>query len=63
MRSNHGKGVTYARINGRGVIFMTSPGFFLHALDAKTGKPLEGWGGKVPVEGSRRPEPSICSRT
>ena len=51
MRSNHGKGVTYARINGRGVVFMTSPGFFLHALDAKTGKPLEGWGGKVPVEG------------
>lgn len=51
MRSNHGKGVAYARINGRGVVFLTTPGFFLHALDAKTGKPLEGWGGAVPVAG------------
>lgn len=51
MRSNHGKGVAYARVNGRGVIFHVTPGFFLHALDAKTGKPLEGWGGAVPVAG------------
>ena len=51
MRSNHGKGVAYSRINGRGVVFVTTPGFFLHALDAKTGQPLEGWGGAVPVRG------------
>jgi glucose dehydrogenase len=51
MRSNHGKGVTYARINGRGVVFVTTPGFFLHTLDAKTGKPIESWGGAVPVAG------------
>jgi glucose dehydrogenase len=51
MRSNHGKGVAYARVNGRGVVFVTTPGFFLHALDAKTGKPIEGWGGSVPVAG------------
>ncbi len=51
MRSNHGKGVAYARINGRGVVFVTTPGFFLHALDAKTGQPIEGWGGAVPVRG------------
>jgi glucose dehydrogenase len=51
MRANHGKGVSFARVNGRGVIFITSPGFFLHALDARTGKPLEGWGGAVPVPG------------
>ena len=52
MRSNHGKGVAYARINGRGVVFVTtSPGFFLHALDAKTGQPLEGFGSAVPVRG------------
>ena len=38
MRSNHGKGVAYTRINGRGVILVTTPGFFLHALDAKTGQ-------------------------
>ena len=40
MRSNHGKGVAYGRINGRGVVYVTTPGFFLHALDAKTGKTL-----------------------
>jgi quinoprotein glucose dehydrogenase len=51
MRSNHGKGVAYTRINGRGVILVTTPGFFLHALDAKTGQPLENWGTSVPVRG------------
>ena len=51
MRNNYGKGVAYAEIDGRGVIFTTSPGFFLHALDAKTGRPLEDWGAPVPVEG------------
>jgi quinoprotein glucose dehydrogenase len=51
MRANHGKGVAYTRINGRGVVFVTTPAFFLHALDAKTGRPLEGWGGAVPVQG------------
>ena len=59
MRSNHGKGVAYARINGRGVVFVTTPGFFLHALDAKTGKPLENWGGAVPVR--RLPEDAARS--
>ena len=51
MRNNHGKGVAYTRINGRGVILITTPGFFLHALDAKTGEPLPGWGTAVPVRG------------
>lgn len=51
MRSNHGKGVTYARINGRGVVLVTTPGFFLHALDAKTGQPVPGWGAAVPIDG------------
>jgi quinoprotein glucose dehydrogenase len=51
MRSNHGKGVAFTRIGGRGVILVTTPGFFLHALDAKTGQPLEGWGTSVPVRG------------
>ena len=27
------------------------PAFFLHALDAETGKPLAGWGGGVPLKG------------
>jgi quinoprotein glucose dehydrogenase len=51
MRSNHGKGVAYARINGRGVVFITTPAFFVHALDARTGQPLENWGGAVPIDG------------
>ena len=51
MRQNYGKGVTYGEIDGRGVIYYTSPGFFLHALDAKTGRPVEGFGERVPIEG------------
>ncbi len=51
MRASHGKGVAYAEIDGRGVVFMTSPGFFLHALDAETGKPLANWGKPVPLPG------------
>ncbi len=51
MRANHGKGVAYARINGRGVVFITTPAFFLHALDARTGQPLANWGGSVPITG------------
>ena len=38
-------------VDGRGVIYITSPGFFLHALDAKTGQPLENWGRPVPLPG------------
>ncbi|MBM3772514.1 MAG: hypothetical protein FJW27_14750 [Acidimicrobiia bacterium] len=51
MRANHGKGVAYSKLNGRGVVFVTTPAFFLHALDAKTGKPLEKWGNAVPIDG------------
>jgi len=50
-RQNYGKGVAYAELDGRGVIYVTTPGFFLHALDAETGVPLEGFGGRVPVAG------------
>ncbi len=51
MRNNYGKGVAYAEVDGRGVIYTTSPGFFLHALDAKTGRPLADWGAPVPLDG------------
>jgi glucose dehydrogenase len=51
MRRSHGKGVAYAEIDGRGVIYMVSPAFFLHALDAETGLPLEGFGRPVPLPG------------
>ena len=43
-RTDFGKGVAYAELDGRGVILYTSPAFFLWALDAKTGRPLENWG-------------------
>lgn len=51
MRKDYGKGVAYAEINGRGVVYVTSPAFFLTALDADTGAPLEGFGKPVPVAG------------
>jgi len=50
-RQSSGKGVAYAEIDGRGVIYLVTPAFFLHALDAETGFPLEGFGTPVPVEG------------
>jgi len=53
-RSDFGKGVAYAEVDGRGVIFITTPAFFLWALDANTGRPLENWGAPVPVEGFSR---------
>jgi len=49
MRKGYGKGIAYTEIDGRGVVFITSPGFFLHALDAETGHPLENWGRSVPL--------------
>ena len=50
MRAAYGKSVTYGEIDGRGVIYITTPAFFLWALDAETGRPLEGWGEPVPLE-------------
>ncbi len=51
MRKGYGKGIAYAEVDGRGVVFITTPGFFLHALDAKTGRPLENWGKGIDLEG------------
>ena len=51
MRKDYGKGVAYAEVDGREVIYIVSPAFFLTALDAKTGKPLEGFGKPVPIDG------------
>ena len=42
-RTDFGKG-RMAKVDGRGVIYPSTPGFFLWALDAKTGRPLENWG-------------------
>ena len=51
MRASHGKGVAYAEIDGKGVVYVTTPAFFLHALDAESGKPLAGWGKGIPIPG------------
>jgi quinoprotein glucose dehydrogenase len=53
-RQAYGKGVAYAEVNGRGVVYITTPGFFLWALDAETGRPLEGWGEAVALHGFDR---------
>ena len=49
MRASYGKGIAYSRIDGKGVIYISTPGFFLVALDAQTGRPLEGFGGQVSI--------------
>ena len=51
MRKNHGKGVAYGEIDGRAVVYLVSPAFFLHALWADTGEHVEGFGGPVGVDG------------
>ena len=51
MRADYGKGVAFGYIDGRGVVLIVSPGFFLTALDAKTGVPLDDWGVPVGVDG------------
>jgi len=51
MRKDYGKGVAYGEVDGRGVIYIISPGYFLTALDAETGAPLQGFGGPIGVEG------------
>jgi quinoprotein glucose dehydrogenase len=51
MRKNHGKGVAYANVDGRDIVYVVTPAFFLHALDANTGEPIEGFGGSIPIEG------------
>ena len=41
MRKVYGKGVAYGEVPGRGgVVFISTPGFFLWALDADTGQPI-----------------------
>ncbi|MDP1569199.1 MAG: PQQ-binding-like beta-propeller repeat protein [Vicinamibacterales bacterium] len=43
-RQNYGKGVAFARVDGRPVIYLLTPGFYLWALDADTGQPLPQFG-------------------
>lgn len=43
-RKNYGKGVAYAEVDGRGIIYLVTPGYYLHALDAETGEPIRYFG-------------------
>jgi len=54
MRTAYGKGVAYSEINGKGVVYIATPGFFLVALDADTGQPLPNWGRPVGLPGFPR---------
>ena len=51
MRADYGKGVGFGQVDGKDIIYIISPGFFLTALDAETGAPLEGFGNPVPIDG------------
>lgn len=51
MRADYGKGVGFGQVDGKDIIYIISPGFFLTALDAETGAPLEGFGSPVPIDG------------
>ena len=48
-RTDFGKGVAYTEVDGQGVVLVTSPAFFLWALDAATGRPLADWGAATGV--------------
>ena len=70
MRTAYGKGMAYCEVNGKGVVYIATPGFFLVALDAETGKPLPNWGRQVGLPGfpgvrrrrhDRRPDPRLGS--
>ncbi len=43
-RKGSGKGLTYYNNNGQEIIFTITPGYFLVALDAQTGRPIESFG-------------------
>jgi quinoprotein glucose dehydrogenase len=50
MRQDYGKGVAYAEVDGRGRIYVVTPAFFLHALDAETGRPIAEFGNNGTVD-------------
>jgi quinoprotein glucose dehydrogenase len=43
-RQNYGKAVAYAEVEGRGMIFVITPGYYLVALDPETGDPISSFG-------------------
>ena len=43
-RKNYGKGLAYADVDGRGVIYLVTASYYLVALDAETGDPIPYFG-------------------
>ena len=43
-RKSYGKGVAYASVGGRGVIYVVTPGYYMVALDSETGIPIPQFG-------------------
>ena len=43
-RQNYGKAVAYAEVDGRGVVYVITPGYYMAALDAETGQPIPYFG-------------------
>ncbi|MEJ2205452.1 MAG: hypothetical protein P8170_15240 [Gemmatimonadota bacterium] len=60
MRKNYGKGVAYEDVDGRGRVYLITPAFFLWALDAETGRPVESFadGGVVDLLDDLGPGPT-----
>jgi len=50
MRKDYGKGVAYDVVDGRGRIYVVTPAFFLHALDAATGHPVTSFGDRGTID-------------
>jgi quinoprotein glucose dehydrogenase len=49
-RKNYGKGVAFARIGGRPIVYVATPASYLWALDADTGQPLPFFGNNGVVD-------------
>ena len=49
-RKNYGKGVAFALVGGRPVVYVATPAYYLWALDADTGQPLPFFGNNGVVD-------------
>jgi quinoprotein glucose dehydrogenase len=58
-RKGPGRGVALWRDGGRDTLFTISPGYQLLALDAKTGRPVEGFGNAGSVDLKRETDPPL----
>ena len=49
-RKNYGKGVAFAVVDGKPIIYVATAGSFLYALDANTGQQIQAFGNKGQVD-------------